>query len=64
MIPTPNVYPSMEILYLKTSPFLKINGTNFNVKETHLFFNPPLTEGVDISIKVSDTLVVAVQVTE
>lgn len=60
MIPTPNVYPSMEMLFLKTSPYLRINGTNFNVKETHLFFSPPLANGVDISIKVSHTLVVAV----
>lgn len=53
LIPTPTVYPSTNIVYLATSPHLKINGTNFNEKSTALYFSPPLKEGTDVSIFVS-----------
>ena len=60
LVPTPTVYPSTNIVYLTTSPHLKINGTNFNEKSTALYFSPPLSEGDDISVFVSDVTVFAI----
>ena len=54
LLPTPTVFPSTNIVYLTTSPRLKINGTNFNEKSTALYFSPPLREGTDVSIFVRD----------
>lgn len=53
ILPTPTVYPSTNMVYLTASPRLLVNGTNFNTKETQLFFSPPLKDGVDVSIFVS-----------
>ncbi|CAN0006055.1 unnamed protein product, partial [Laminaria digitata] len=50
LLPTPTVYPSTNIVYLTTSPHLKINGTNFNEKSTALYFSPPLRDGTDVTI--------------
>lgn len=37
---------------MKTTPRLVLNGTNFNVKNTALFFDPPLQEGTVIQKQV------------
>ncbi len=39
---------SSREIYMKTTPRVVVNGTNFNVKDTQLFFDPPLQEGVVI----------------
>lgn len=51
--PTPTVSPSTKLVYLTVTPWLMINGTNFNTKQTSLFFSPPLAEGQDVTITVS-----------
>lgn len=53
LIPTPVVYPSTNIVYITATPYLMINGTNFNTKNTQLYFSPPLSLGDDIRIAVS-----------
>lgn len=53
VIATPAVYPSNKIVYLTASPFVSLNGSNFNEKDTHLYFSPPLQKGVDVSVVVS-----------
>lgn len=53
VIPTPTVYPSTNLLYLTKSPWVMVNGTNFDEKNTALFFNPPLIDGSDINTFVS-----------
>ena len=37
---------------MKTTPRLIINGTNFNLKSTELYFDPPLQEGTTIQKQV------------
>jgi len=53
IVPTPTVYPSNKMLYLTKSPWVMVNGTNFDLKTTGLFFSPPLVEGEDIHTVVS-----------
>lgn len=43
---------SSKEIYMKTTPRLIINGTNFNLKSTELFFDPPLQEGTTIQKQV------------
>ncbi|KAG5177614.1 peptidase S1 and S6, chymotrypsin/Hap [Tribonema minus] len=50
--PTPDVEASDALVYTTTPPNLIVNGTNFNIKHTALFFDPPLQDGVDISTQV------------
>jgi len=44
IVPAPTVQSSSREIYMKTTPKLAINGTNFNIKDTQLFFDPPLKE--------------------
>lgn len=37
---------------MKTTPRLVVNGTNFNTKNTELYFDPPLEEGTVIQKQV------------
>lgn len=37
---------------MKTTPRLVVNGTNFNLKNTELYFDPPLQEGTTIQKQV------------
>lgn len=37
---------------MKTTPKLIVNGTNFNVKSTELYYDPPLQEGTKIQKQV------------
>eukprot|EP00752_Nemacystus_decipiens_P008845 g7893.t1 len=48
ILPAPTVDASSKEIYMKTTPRLVINGTNFNLKSTELFFDPPLQEGTAI----------------
>ncbi|CAM9929044.1 unnamed protein product, partial [Phaeothamnion confervicola] len=52
VIPTPTVESSDKIIYLKATPRLALNGTNFNVKRTELYFDPPLVEGQQFTMQV------------
>lgn len=56
VIPTPTVHPSTNLIYLTKSPRVMVNGTNFDEKNTFLFFNPPLVDGTDINTFVSVVL--------
>eukprot|EP00752_Nemacystus_decipiens_P008235 g7364.t1 len=40
--PMPSVDMSSKLIYMKTTPRLVLNGTNFNTHETKLYFDPPL----------------------
>ncbi|CAN0413326.1 unnamed protein product, partial [Hapterophycus canaliculatus] len=51
VIPTPTVNPSNNILYLTVSPRVMINGTNFDLKSTALYFSPPLVDGTDVAVQ-------------
>lgn len=51
-MPAPTVETSSHEIYMKTTPKLVVNGTNFNVKNTELYFDPPLEEGVQIQKQV------------
>ncbi|CAN0066429.1 unnamed protein product [Pylaiella littoralis] len=63
VIPTPTVYPANDILFLTSTRHLMINGTNFNLKKTGLFFSPPLSYDTDITILVdSPTLILVLLV--
>ncbi|CAM9167772.1 unnamed protein product, partial [Hapterophycus canaliculatus] len=50
VIPTPTVNPSNNNLYLTMSQRVMINGTNFGLKRTALYFSPPLVEDTDIYV--------------
>jgi hypothetical protein len=50
---TPDIEASERLIYLSTPPLLLVNGTNFNVKHTSLFFDPPLAAGEDFTMQVS-----------
>ena len=54
VVRTPTVTPSNTLLYLSATPRLKVEGTNFNFKETYLFFSPPLRVGDDVDVKVTN----------
>lgn len=53
IVPSPTVEASSKEIYMKTTPKLIVNGTNFNVKNTELYFDPPLEEGTDIQKQVA-----------
>lgn len=44
---------------MQTTPRLIVNGTNFNLKNTELYFDPPLQEGTAFSKQVGKTCHVA-----
>ncbi|CAM9563075.1 unnamed protein product, partial [Hapterophycus canaliculatus] len=48
IVPAPTVEASSKEIYMATTPRLVLNGTNFNLKNTELFFDPPLQEGTAI----------------
>lgn len=48
IVPSPSVEASDKEIYMKTTPRLILNGTNFNLKNTELYFDPPLQEGTVI----------------
>lgn len=52
IVPSPSVEASSKEIYMKTTPRLVVNGTNFNIKNTELYFDPPLQEGTAISKQV------------
>ena len=52
ILPSPSVDASSKEIYMKTTPRLIINGTNFNLKSTELYFDPPLQEGTTIQKQV------------
>lgn len=53
VVATPTVYPSTSIVFAKATPYIMVNGTNFNVKQTQLYFSPALRDGIDVSIMAS-----------
>jgi len=54
ILPTPDITESSELIYTTTPPYLILKGKNFNLKHTALFFDPPLIDGEDMSIIVTD----------
>ena len=52
IVPSPSVEASSKEIYMKTTPRLVVNGTNFNLKNTELYFDPPLQEGTVIQKQV------------
>ena len=52
VLPTPTVEASSREIYMTTTPKLIVSGTNFNLKNTALFFDPPLNEGTVIQKQV------------
>ncbi|CAM9159288.1 unnamed protein product [Choristocarpus tenellus] len=52
IIPTPTVAASSKIIFMTATPFIYINGTNFNTKHTALFFDPPLRLNIDVAMQV------------
>lgn len=52
ILPTPTVDSNVHEIYMKTTPKLIVNGTNFNVKSTELYYDPPLQEGTKIQKQV------------
>lgn len=63
VVPAPSVESSKREIYMKTTPRLVVNGTNFNLKETALFFDPPLNEGTVIQKKIlSSTQIVITKI--
>lgn len=52
IVPSPSVEASSREIYMKTTPRLVVNGTNFNTKSTELYFDPPLQEGTVIQKQV------------
>lgn len=52
VVPSPSVEASSREIYMKTTPRLIVNGTNFNLKNTELYFDPPLQEGTVIQKQV------------
>ena len=49
---SPSAETSSRLIYMTRTPRILINGTNFNVNDTKLFFDPPLQEGVTIQKQV------------
>ncbi|CAN0080830.1 unnamed protein product, partial [Ectocarpus sp. 6 AP-2014] len=64
VVPTPMVSPSDRILYLTVSPYVMINGTNFDTKTTALFFSPPLSDGTDVDIFVKSSTTIWVSLVQ
>ncbi|CAM9721966.1 unnamed protein product [Ascophyllum nodosum] len=60
VLPTPTVEASSREIYMTTTPKLIVNGTNFNLENTALFFDPPLNEGTVIQKQILSSTQIAI----
>lgn len=60
IVPSPVVVASSKEVYMKTTPRLVVNGTNFNLKNTELYFDPPLQEGTTIQKQILSSSQIAI----
>eukprot|EP00903_Cladosiphon_okamuranus_P014061 g13069.t1 len=59
IVASPAVEASSKEIYMKTTPRLVVNGTNFNTKNTELYFDPPLQEGTVIQKQILSSTQIA-----